>query len=82
VLDIPGLQGAGQCTACITGDPLFVDPSGGDFHLQADSPGVDAGAASEIAATYQALYGESIDVDFERAPRLAGASVDLGAYER
>lgn len=27
----------------VVGDPLFVDPSGGDFHLQAESLAIDAG---------------------------------------
>lgn len=27
----------------VVGDPLFVDPANGDFHLQADSPAIDAG---------------------------------------
>ncbi|OGO15217.1 MAG: hypothetical protein A2Z14_08330 [Chloroflexi bacterium RBG_16_48_8] len=27
----------------VYGDPLFVDPAGGDFHLKANSPAMDAG---------------------------------------
>lgn len=27
----------------LIGDPLFINPDGGDFHLQSDSPAIDAG---------------------------------------
>lgn len=73
---------AAQCTTCPQGDPLFVDAMMGDLHLQAGSPAIDAGAATDFAAIYEGLYGVTIDVDFDRMPRSAGASVDLGAYER
>jgi hypothetical protein len=82
VLDLAGLQASGQCGACITGDPSFVDPAGGDFHLQPGSPAIDAGAPSDLAAVYEALYGETIDVDLDRMARLAGSGPDIGAYER
>jgi hypothetical protein len=31
-------------TDYVIGDPLFVDPDNGDFHLQANSPAIDRGA--------------------------------------
>ena len=51
---------------CIHGqDPLFVDPAGGDYHLQSGSPAVDAG---NPASAY----------DLEPAPN--GCRVNMGAY--
>jgi hypothetical protein len=65
----------------IDADPLFVDPEGGDFHLQSGSPCIDA--ADGDAAT---------DLDFEGSPRVddpatvdtgvgAITYADMGAYE-
>ncbi|GAB1692760.1 sigma-70 family RNA polymerase sigma factor [Krasilnikovia sp. M28-CT-15] len=53
----------------VTGQPSFVDPAAGDFHLNADSPAVDAGAPTSGNTT-----------DIERLPR--DSRPDLGAYER
>ncbi len=53
-------------------DPLFVDPSKGDFHLQQNSPCVDAG------------HGDPQDLpetDLDGNPRIVEARVDMGAYE-
>lgn len=49
-------------------DPLFVDAAGGDFHLQADSPCVNAGSATGAPA-----------VDIEGTAR--DIAPDIGAYE-
>lgn len=62
----------------ISADPMFVDPTNGDFHLQPGSPAIDAGnnAAPFLPA-----------MDFDGGPRvIAGhpngpAIVDMGAYE-
>jgi len=53
----------------LTGDPLFVDPSGGDYHLSAGSPAINSGTdAGQI-------------VDFEGDPRPTGAGFDIGYDE-
>lgn len=49
-------------------DPLFVDASAGDYHLQPDSPAIDV-----------ADGGPAVDLDGD--PRPQGARFDLGADE-
>ena len=52
-----------------TGDPLFVDPAGEDFHIQYGSPAIDRGVDT----------GASADIDGEE--RWYGVAPDLGADE-
>jgi hypothetical protein len=54
----------------ITVDPLFVNPSAGDFRLQPLSPAIDTGAVLPQVVN-----------DFTRLPRPQGASHDAGALE-
>lgn len=56
-------------------DPLFVNPSASDFHLQACSPAINAGAN----ATLNSL---GITSDFDGNPRIRNAVVDMGPYEK
>jgi len=41
-------QGAG--TNQVSGDPMFVDPLNGDFHLRAGSPAIDSGTDMDLPA--------------------------------
>jgi hypothetical protein len=50
--------------------PLYVDPTAGDYHLQASSPMIDAGINTGVPL-----------IDFEGKPRLVGNLVDIGADE-
>jgi len=65
-------------TGCISADPLFVDPSTGDYHSQRGSPCIDAGDNNAPA-----LPG----FDFDGKPRVMDgdgdgiAVVDMGAFE-
>lgn len=59
-------------TGDIAVDPLFRDGAGGDFHLKAISPCVNAGSDSYVAVG-------ALDVD--RQGRIYGAHVDIGADE-
>jgi hypothetical protein len=52
-------------------NPLLVNPGSFDFHLQATSPAIDAGATIS-----------SLTADHDGNNRPQGASHDIGAYER
>jgi len=64
--------------------PLFVDLAGGDFHLTAESPCIDAGSATSVPD-----FGAIISLDIEGNPRGHGearkagdgSGYDIGAYE-
>lgn len=58
-----------QTTSNIVVDPLLMNPSAFDFHLQAASPAIDAGLASNLA------------FDFDGVIRPQGAGIDIGAFE-
>jgi len=62
------IQGGWEGEGNIDADPMFVDPDNGDYHLQADSPCIDAGT----------LTGAPPD-DIEGNPR--DEFPDMGAYE-
>ena len=57
-------------TAPIISDPLFVNPSTGDFHLQANSPAIDKG--KDINGVTRDIAGSA---------RPSGKGFDIGAYE-
>src|SRR5205814_505817 len=54
----------------VTTDPKFIDAPNTDFHLQATSPAIDAGATLPTVPT-----------DYDGNPRPQGAVYDIGAYE-
>jgi hypothetical protein len=55
----------------ISSDPLFVNAANGDFHLQPNSPCINAGENAYVTAS----------ADLDGNPRIAGGTVDIGAYE-
>jgi hypothetical protein len=61
----PGTLGPGEKV----GDPLFVNPGAGDYHLQPMSPAIDAGAD----------LGYTEDFDGDVVPQ--GTAPDMGAFE-
>jgi hypothetical protein len=54
----------------VIGDPLFVSVGTADFHLQANSPAIDAGSSLNAPNS-----------DFDGISRPQGAGYDIGAYE-
>ena len=56
----------------INRDPLFVDASNGNIHIQRGSPAIDTGTASAPARPTN---------DFEGDPRIIDAAPDIGADE-
>ncbi len=78
----PNWQGGSFLSSCaaplpdgadnLADDPAFVDAAGGDFQLAADSPCVNAGLDQPWMADALDLAGNA---------RIAGGTVDMGAYE-
>ena len=66
----PGVCGPGMIEGV---DPMFVNPDSGDFRLQPCSPLVNAGS--------NALVSPANIADLAGSPRIAGGTVDMGAYE-
>ena len=59
---------------CITNDPKFI-VNGSDFHLQADSPCVDAGSATGLSDDFDGV-SRPLDGDSD-----GSAHIDMGVYE-
>lgn len=60
-----------KLTYCWTSDPLFVNPLVADYHLQSNSPCINAGNNAYVSTTN----------DLDGKPRIVGGTVDIGAYE-
>ena len=65
----------------LSANPLFVNPAGANFRLQAASPALDAGVLDAAYATFQQRYGLSISKDADGTARPLGLGFDLGAFE-
>jgi len=78
-----GISGGGTVNwlqGNIDGDPLFVNPASGDFHLMNGSPGIGAGIDT-IAIDGSFFFSPREDIEGTSKPSPVGSSPDLGAYE-
>src|SRR5439155_7364436 len=66
-----GTSGLTTGTNSMGSNPMFVNASAADFHIQSGGPGIDAGM--DLAA---------VTVDADGVSRPQGAHTDQGAYER
>lgn len=66
------IDGSTQITGddYVEGNPKFVNPAVGNFHLQEDSPAIDSGSSVDAPS-----------VDYDGNLRPQGAGYDIGAYE-
>jgi hypothetical protein len=74
-----------QETHALTGSPLFVNPSTGDFHLSKESMGINMNVEGPLGdtayAAYQARFGVDIKRDFDGRSRPVDGVWDIGAFE-
>ena len=69
--------GCGEASGNISDDPLFVKPTGGDFHLQSTSPCRDTG----IDPVPNYIDPGFVEFDFEGDARPYGSRWDIGVDE-
>lgn len=65
-------------TGNLAGDPRFVNPAGGDWHLSRDSVCIDAGSQTALGMERSAVKAAR---DLDGQPRFFGAQIDMGCYE-
>lgn len=67
------VQGGWPGIGNINRNPVFANAAGGDLHLLATSPCVDAGDPNYVAGPNE--------TDLDGNPRIMGGRIDMGAYE-
>lgn len=64
-------DGTGQGAGELTTDPMFANTSTRDYHLQSNSPAINAGTNAS----------GTVDIDLDGTSRPIGADWDMGCYE-
>jgi hypothetical protein len=62
----------------VTNNPLFLDFANGNLHLQSSSPCINGGRNNYLSNSYDLV---NLTNDLDGKPRIAGGTVDIGAYE-
>jgi len=78
--DVPNIDGTGNINA----DPMFVDQSNGDLHLQQGSPCIDAGDNSAPGLPTTDIDGDNRKIDDPKVADTGNGTppiVDMGADE-
>jgi predicted outer membrane repeat protein len=77
------ISGGHYGTGNINANPQFVDLANGDFHLQANSPCIDAGRKSFAIGLHFDLDGNPRFIDIPTVPNTGSGNpaVDMGCYE-
>ncbi len=65
----------------ISADPLFVNPTGGNYRLSAGSPCIDTGTNTVVMSPPFLTNSSGVIIDLDGNPRIADGTVDMGAYE-
>ena len=78
-----GFAGAGNIAA----NPQFVNPAALNYDLAANSPSIDAGSPQfhfedRMDVDQNGDFCEPTPLDLRGSPRVVGASIDIGAFER
>ena len=76
------IKATGKGAGSIQADPMFTNPSTGDYTLRTSSPAVRAGVdMSVVATTFATAFGTSLLRDRTGTSRPAGMW-DIGAHQR
>lgn len=77
-------QDATTGSGFFTNAPSFVNPVAGDFHLQSNSPCINAGNNGYVTNSFYNTIGSGFAIvtnDIDGNPRIIGGTVDIGCYE-